>query len=365
MNVVLAGGGTAGHVFPALAVADELRDRGAEVTFVGAADGQEASLVPAAGYAFVPVRAISAQTRVSLRSVRAVAIALRAARAVRPLVDAADAVLGIGGFASAPAVLAARSTATPLVLIEQNSVPGAVNRLGARWARAVATTFEATAARLPGGPRIERTGNPIRREIAAVAAGRSTLAAEAREVFGLEDGRSTVLVVGGSQGALHVDEVVAGSLPLLSERADLQLLVSTGRAHDAVVSGAVDPNASLVVRVVPFIERMDLALAAARLAVSRSGASVAELAACGVPAILVPYPHATENHQEANAREVVEAGAATMILEAELSPSVLVSGILELMDDDDRRAAMATAALAWARPDAAYRIADLVEEVAG
>jgi UDP-N-acetylglucosamine--N-acetylmuramyl-(pentapeptide) pyrophosphoryl-undecaprenol N-acetylglucosamine transferase len=362
VKIVLAGGGTAGHVFPALAVADELRGRGIDVTFIGTVDGQEARLVPAAGYAFVPVHAISAQTRLSLRSVRAAALAVRAARGVRPIVRGADVVIGIGGFASAPAALAARWTKRPLVLIEQNSVPGAVNRIAARWARVVATTFEATAARLPPGPRIERTGNPIRREIAAVVGNRAALTSQAREAFGLASDRRTILVVGGSLGALHLDQVVAEVVPMLDDSADLQMLVSTGPGHEEVLVGAA-ARARMPVRVVPFIERMDLALALADLALSRSGASVAELAACGVPSILVPYPFATENHQQDNALEVVDAGAATMVLDAELSPSGLASSILELMDDPLRLARMAEAALAWARPDAARRIADLAEEV--
>lgn len=362
MNVVLAGGGTAGHVFPAIAVAGELRGRGADVTFIGAGDGQEASLVPDAGYRFVPVRAISAQTRLSLRSARAVVLAVRGARTVRPIVAPADVVIGFGGFASAPGVLAARSASRPLLLIEQNSVPGAVNRIAARWAKVVATTFEATAARLPRDLRVERTGNPIRPEIVAVPARKESLAKEAIATFGLEEDRRTVLVVGGSLGALHLDETVAGALPLFEGRGDLQLLVSTGPEHEDVVAGPA-AAAPVPVRVVPFIERMDLALAVAELVVSRSGAGVAELAACGLPSILVPYPFATENHQEANAREVVHAGAATLLLDADLSAERLVSGILALMDDRARLEAMGAAARAWARPDAARLIADLVEEV--
>jgi UDP-N-acetylglucosamine--N-acetylmuramyl-(pentapeptide) pyrophosphoryl-undecaprenol N-acetylglucosamine transferase len=364
MKIVIGGGGTAGHVFPALAVADALRVRGADVTFVGSGDGQEATLVPAAGYPFVPIRAISAQTRLSVRSVKAVVRALREARAVRPIVRDADVVIGCGGFASAPVVIAAWWVRRPLVLIDQNSVPGAVNRIAARWARVVATTFEATAARLPSGARVIRTGNPIRTRIVAVASHREELAAEARATFGLALERRTVLVVGGSLGALRLDRTIAEALPVLRDRADLQLLVSAGRGHEEVVARAIDPNAPLRVRALSFIDRMDLALAVADLAVSRSGASVAELTACGVPAILVPYPFATENHQEANAQEVAAAGAATMILERDLSPSALASCILELMDDAPRRARMAAAALAWARPDAAERIAAIVADVA-
>jgi UDP-N-acetylglucosamine--N-acetylmuramyl-(pentapeptide) pyrophosphoryl-undecaprenol N-acetylglucosamine transferase len=348
---VIGGGGTAGHVFPALAVADELRARGWELTFVGSREGQEARLVPAATYRFVAVEAVPAQSRLSLRGARAVMAAVRGARSIRGLVHAADVVLGVGGFASAPAVLAARWARRPLVLVDQNSVPGAVNRIAARWADVVATTFAGTASRLPRGTRVERTGNPIRSVIAAVAGRRDALAAEARSAFDLDADRVTVLVVGGSLGALRLDRAIAGALSLLRDRGDLQLLVATGPAHEAIVAEALEPGASLRVRVVPFIDRMDQALAA-------------EIAACRLPAVLVPYPHATERHQEANAREVADAGAAVVLSDEELTPRRLSACILELVDDPDRRDRMAAAALAWARPDAAQRVADLVEEAA-
>jgi UDP-N-acetylglucosamine--N-acetylmuramyl-(pentapeptide) pyrophosphoryl-undecaprenol N-acetylglucosamine transferase len=273
--------------------------------------------------------------------------------------------VGVGGFASASAVLAARSTRRPLVLVEPNSVPGLVNRIASRWAAAVATTFEAAAHRLPRARRIERTGNPIRRAIVAVASDRASLAPAARAAFDLQDGRVTVLVTGGSQGSLRIDRAVAHALPVLSSRADLQLLVATGPAHEPIVAEAIHRDAALLVRSYGFIERMDLALAAADLAVARAGASVAEIAACGIPAVLVPYPHATEHHQDANAREVAAAGAAVVVADEDLTGDRLAGCILELMADRERRRRMGEAARAWARPDAAARVAALVEEVAG
>lgn len=366
MNVVVTGGGTAGHVFPALATAVALRDdHGAEVTFIGGVDGQEARLVPAAGFPFLGLEVAPAQSRLSRSSIHAVRLAMRGARACRGTVAAADVVVSVGGFASAPAALAARRTRRPLLLIVPDAVPGLVNRIAARWADAAATTFAGAAARLPSTLRVERTGNPIRAEIAAVPAHRERLRVEARAAFDLEPDRRTVLVVGGSQGARHLDEAVADALPLLRDRADLQLLVATGRAHVEIVAGAVDPDARLRVRPVGFVDRMDLALAIADLAVARAGASYAELAACGLPAIVVPYPYATENHQEANARELVEAGCARMVLDADLTGSALASGILDLMGEGATLEAMRAAAAAWARPDAAARIARLALEVAG
>jgi UDP-N-acetylglucosamine--N-acetylmuramyl-(pentapeptide) pyrophosphoryl-undecaprenol N-acetylglucosamine transferase len=366
MNAVVTGGGTAGHVFPALAVAQELRGgHGASVTFVGSTGGQEARLVPAEGFPFIGLRVASAQTRLSASSLRALALAFRGSRACRDTVRDADVVVSIGGFASAPAVFAARRVRTPLILMEPNSVPGAVNRIAARWARVVCTTFAATRARLPAAVQVERTGNPVRPEIVSVPAERERLRVEARAAFDLEPGRTTVLVVGGSQGALRLDQVVAATLPALAARADLQLLVSTGPAHLDVVAEAIDPAAALIVRAVPFIDRMDRALAIADLVVSRAGASVAELAVCGLPAILVPYPHATEHHQDANAREVRDAGAARLLPEERLSPSTLREGILDLVDDPGTRDRMSVAARGWARPDAAARIATLAVEAAG
>lgn len=365
MNVILAGGGTAGHIFPALALAERLASAGDEVTFVGSSAGQEARLVPERGYTFFPLHVASAQARVSLGAVKALSLTLRGARTLRPLVARADVVVGIGGYASAPAILAARRTKTPLVLVEQNSVPGVVNRVGSRWAAAVAVTFSDTASQLHQGVRVERTGNPVRAEILAVPTDRARIATEALEVFGLDADRRTVVVFGGSQGALHLDEVLAAALPLLRARTDLQLLVATGPAHERVVLSAVPSAGAVPVSVHGFIDRMDLALGVADLAVTRAGSGhIAELAICGIPAILVPYPHATENHQDANARELERCGAAKVLSDQGLSPETLAQAILDLMDDQAARSKMARAMLTWARPDAAERLAALVTEVA-
>ena len=365
MNIVVAGGGTAGHVYPALAMADALRERhGAIVTFLGSADGPESVLVPAAGYPFTALRVVSAQKRVSMRSLRAVGKTLRSARRCRPLVARADAVVGIGGYASAPAALAAWRARRPLVLVEPNSVPGAVNRLAARWATAIAVTFDAARASFPARVRLERTGNPIRPAIALVPERRAELAKEARTVFGLEEGRRTILVLGGSQGALRLNELTREVAAILADRGDLQLLLATGPAHEGRFGDI--HGGPLLMRVIGTIDRMELALAIADVAVSRAGAGhIAELTACAVPMILVPYPHATEHHQEANAREVQRAGAAEVASERGLTAEALAGRIVGLLEDDRIRGAMAEAAKRWARPDADARLADLVAEVAG
>jgi UDP-N-acetylglucosamine--N-acetylmuramyl-(pentapeptide) pyrophosphoryl-undecaprenol N-acetylglucosamine transferase len=240
-------------------------------------------------------------------------------------------------------------------------MPGVVNRLAARWARVVATTFEATAGRLPERTRVVRTGNPVRREIAAVALERPRLRGEALRVFELDDERSTVSVFGGSQGARQLDRVVAGAVVELRRRGDLQLLVAAGPANVGELAHEAGTPADLRVHVHGFIERMDLALAVSDVAVARAGSgTISELAVCGVPSILVPYPHATEDHQVANAREVERAGGADVVLEAALTPALLADLVAELLPDEARRSAMRAAMLEWARPDADVRIAELV-----
>jgi len=362
VKVIVAGGGTGGHVYPALALADRLRaDHGATVEFVGSPTGPEAHLVPDAGYAFHGVEAAPLYREVSRRAARAPFVALRSVRASRPLLVGADVVVGVGGYVSVPPGLAARRAHVPLVLHEQNAVPSLANRLLARRAVAVGLTFADARKHMPGHAETTVTGNPVRASILAVTTRRAELAAEARSAFGFTDFRTTVVVFGGSQGALHLDEVIAGALPLLAGRDDLQFLVLTGADHEKVVSGPAATAERPRTHVLPFLERMELAYAVADLAVTRSGAtSIAEMTVCGIPMLLIPYPFATENHQEANARELERSGAAVVQLDADLTAEGLAGRILELVDERDRRSAMATASRAWGRPGADVALADLV-----
>jgi UDP-N-acetylglucosamine--N-acetylmuramyl-(pentapeptide) pyrophosphoryl-undecaprenol N-acetylglucosamine transferase len=365
VRVVIAGGGTAGHITPSIAVAYRLRAEGATVEFVGSSQGPEASLVPAAGFPFHGVRAVPLRREISLRSAIAPVVALASIAAARPIVRDASAVLGMGGYASVAPVLAARSLRVPTVVHEQNAVPGLANRLLARTVTAVAVTFASSRARFPAGARTELTGLPLRDAVRSVAADRAALAEEARAVLHLEPGRMTVLVTGGSQGALHLDRTIAGAIPILASRGDLQLLILTGAGKEAVVAGAADAEMDLIVRILPTLDRMELALALAGVAVARAGANtIHELAACGIPSILVPYPHATDDHQLANAKELEGVGAARILLDRELGPTDLARRIEALVDDQDARAAMTAAAEAWATPDADERVAALVRSVA-
>lgn len=365
MRVVIAAGGTGGHIFPGLATARSLRDRfGVEVVFVGGEGAQEGRLIPEAGFELVTVESRPFVRRLSPAALGAPAAALRAARRCRRLLRGADAALGMGGYASVPVSVAALRERRPLVLHEQNAVPGLANRLAARWARAVALSFAEARSRFPRRTRAVVTGNPVREAVLRVTEEREALAAEGRQALGLEEERRTVVVFGGSQGALRLNHAAVGAVRLLAAREDLQLLLLTGPAHHADVIRRLPRTSGLLVVAFPFLDRMEHAYAAADLVVSRAGAStVAELTVCGLPALLVPYPHATGRHQEANARALERAGGATVLLDDEVDAEVLTERIDAVLRPE-RRAAMAERSAAFGRPDAADAVADLVMEAA-
>lgn len=366
MRAVVGTGGTAGHVFPALAMAQRLRDRlGAEVVFVGREEGQEAALVPAAGFSLETVEALPFRRRFSMAALRAPLSAMRAAGRCRTVVRGADVVIGMGGYVSVPVSVAAWREKVPLVLHEQNAAPGLANRLAARWARAVALSFAAAAAGLPRRVRTVVTGNPVRDPIIRVREDRAALAGQAIGELGLEARRRTVVIFGGSQGALRLNRAAVDLCGILGDREDLQLLVIAGPRHHEEIRRLLPPSRGLLVRTAAFVERMELAYAAADLAVSRAGATtVAELTVCGVPAILVPYPYATARHQEANARAVERAGGATVLLDDEATGPALAGKIRRLLDDASGLSAMGRASLRFGRPKAADALADLAAEVA-
>jgi UDP-N-acetylglucosamine--N-acetylmuramyl-(pentapeptide) pyrophosphoryl-undecaprenol N-acetylglucosamine transferase len=362
---VIAGGGTAGHVIPGLALAKVLGGRGHDVSFVGTERGLEARLVEEAGFGFKSVPAQPLVRRVSWQALKAPYVALRAVAHARETIRGTDAVIGMGGYVSVSTVLAARRERIPVVLHEQNAIPGLANRALARVARAVGLSFGDARKFFPRNLRAEVTGNPVRPEIQRVADERDLLAKEAKEVLELEDGRRTVLIFGGSQGALHIDRAAVGACRLLRSRADLQIVLITGPAHLETIRRALPSVDGLVVRTLGFLDRMELAYACADLVVCRSGATtIAEVTACGLPSLLVPYPYATRGHQEANARSVQRAGGASVLLDEQLSSDSLADRIEALIDHEERLQSMAERAKAFGRPDAGDRLADLVEEVA-
>jgi UDP-N-acetylglucosamine--N-acetylmuramyl-(pentapeptide) pyrophosphoryl-undecaprenol N-acetylglucosamine transferase len=362
LRIVVAGGGTAGHVYPGLAVAETLRDRGHTVSFLGTEGGLEARLVPGAGFEFQVLQAAPFVRTLSMAALRAPVTAVRAVGRCRLLVRDADVVLGMGGYVSVPAVLAARRERVSVVLHEQNAVPGLANRVLSRLAVAVAASFADSATRFPRTVRrrLSVTGNPVRREILRVPEEREALAKEGRRELDLEEGRRTVVVFGGSQGALHIDRAAAGACQILAARSDVQIVLITGPAHLEEVRRGLPGTGPLLVRSFGYLDRMELAYACADLVVSRAGATtVAEVSACGLPVLLIPYPHATGRHQEANARALQRAGGASVLLDEQLSAEVLATRVDSLIGHDERLRAMAERSASFGRPDAAERLADV------
>ena len=360
---VIAGGGTAGHLMPGLAVARSLVERGhdpSSIHFVGASRGLEAELVPEAGFDITLLPGRGIQRRLTLDNVAAIAGLIRAlfdsirlVRRRRPAV-----VVALGGFASAACALAAVVWRVPLVLMEQNARAGASNRLVARFAKACAVPFPETDL-----PRTVVTGNPVRDEVLAVAADRDVAAARAR--LGVDPARTMIVVFAGSLGSRRINEATTAVARALSNRDDLAIRHVIGARdwddREQVVTDGLDYTQ------VRYEHDMATALAAADLAVCRAGGTtVAELAVIGVASILVPLPIATRDHQRANAQPLVRAGAAVLVPDDELDHERLLAELTAIVDAEPldgipRAASMSAAARSLGHPDAASDVADLVE----
>lgn len=357
---IVAGGGTGGHVTPAIAIARALVERGhdgASIHFVGSRRGIEARLVPAAGFTITLLPGRGIQRRLTLDNVVAVAGLLAGVvRAMwlvarhRPAV-----VVSVGGYASAPCSIAAVLLRVPLVLAEQNARPGAAHRLVARFAKAAAVAFDGTPL-----PRAVVTGNPVRPEILAVD--RVNGRAGARAALDLPADRAVVLAFGGSLGARRINQAVASLADAWAARPGVAIRHVVGARDWDDLSARPAPAGPLVYQRVRFEDRMDLALTAADVAVCRAGAStIAELTVVGVPAVYVPFPGATGDHQTVNARAVADAGGGVLVADADLTSARLADELDALLADPARLAAMGDAARRLGRPDAADRVAALVE----
>lgn len=356
---VVAGGGTAGHAVPALAVARALVERGhdpATIQFVGSTRGMEATLVPAAGFPITLLSGRGVRRRLDLAALAAAAgLAVAAVRAVALLARRRPSVvLAVGGYASLPCALGAVLLRIPLVLQEQNSVPGSSNRLVGRFARAAAVAFPGTAL-----PRAVVTGRPVPPEIEAVDRSPESRRA-ARRQLGLPESAAVVGVTGGSLGARSVNRVTVDLAGTWSQREDVAIYHVIGRRDFTELTRPTPGR--LVYLPVEYEDRMPLLLAAADVMVGRAGGWVAELAAAGVPSVLVPLPGAPGDHQTGNARAMESAGAAVMVPDEQCTGARLAEILEPLLADPSRLEAMGDAARSLGRPGAAGRVADLVEE---
>jgi UDP-N-acetylglucosamine--N-acetylmuramyl-(pentapeptide) pyrophosphoryl-undecaprenol N-acetylglucosamine transferase len=360
---LVAGGGTAGHVLPGLAVARALVDTGhrsESIHFVGSSRGLETRLVPEAGFPLTALPGRGIQRRLTLENVGAVVGLLVGVvkgillvRRTRPQV-----VVVLGGYASVPCAIGAVLWRVPIVVMEQNARAGAANRLAGRFARASAVPFAATDL-----PRKVITGNPVRADVAGIERARDQSAA--RRALDLPDDRIVIVVFSGSLGARRINEAVRETAERWRDRDDVAIrhVIGTRDWEQITANTLASCTGALIYQPVRYEERMDLLLAAADLAVCRAGGTtVAELAEVGLPSLLVPLPIAPRDHQTANAEALVGVGAAILVPDAELDAGRIIEELTPLVDDPQMLREMSAAASSLARPDAARRVATLVEE---
>lgn len=359
LRIIVAGGGTGGHVYPGIAIVEALSSLASvEALFVGAQGGVEQGILERAGleHSLLPgygLRRASLARKLASPFMLAAGVA-RASGLVRKFRP--DVVLGTGGYASATVVIASMVSRIPRVLQEQNSVPGLVNRRLSAHASLVLLGYVESRAFLPATVPTRVVGNPIRR---LPRASRE----EAAKFFGLDPARPVVLVVGGSRGAHSINMAGADAAATLARSCDVQFVILTGRADR--VEAEKRAGDSSKVRILEYLDEVHYAYSLADVAVARSGASsVFELALFGVPAIFVPYPYAADAHQEMNASPLVRAGGALIIGDADLSGEMLTNALSGLLDDAPRRAAMSHAMRAWSKPGAAMDCARAILEIA-
>lgn len=361
---VVSAGGTAGHINPALAVADELRRRGHDILFVGTPDHIEAKLAKQAGFEFVGFSVSGFDKAHPLTLISSSRKLLKATKQARRMFEERrpDAVLTFGAYVSIPVGRAAGEMGIPLIVHEQNSVPGMANTYLAKRADVTALTYEESAEHLECRNAPVVIGNPVRAsfETCSRAAG--------RELLGIPEDALVLLVFGGSLGAQHLNAAICAMKEQLLSLDGLYVVHSTGeRDYDATVQAlGLDGEQKKRWQVFKYIDRMGDVLAASDLVVSRAGASsLAEIMTLGVPAVLVPYPYARGDHQTLNARSCVSAGAAELVADAEVESPRFSELVMELLTDGERRDRMAAASKKLSGSDARIRLADMAVELAG
>ena len=363
MRVLIAAGGTGGHLYPGIAVAQRLRQRhaDAEILFVGTRRGLEQRVLEPLGF---PFHSISARALPRRRSLAALGAMVSSASGFlsslllclrfRP-----DVVVGTGAYVSAPVVLAGKLMRRPCVVLEQNRVPGRTNRLLARFADEVHVSFSESRRYFHRKDNLKLTGNPVRDGI--VLRDRLPVARK----LGLALDRITLLVFGGSRGAHRLNQAVVDALPFIERIRKLQLILQTGEEDHAWVKEAVE-KARIRAVVEPYLANIAEAYCMADFVLCRAGATtIAEITACGLASILVPYPHATDDHQRKNAEKLVSVGAAEMVLDEELTGKRLARVVRRLVMSDNQLRRMAVRARMMARPEAADRVARSIERLAG
>ncbi|NBD22796.1 undecaprenyldiphospho-muramoylpentapeptide beta-N-acetylglucosaminyltransferase [Paenibacillus glycinis] len=367
MRIVLSGGGTGGHIYPALAIGKQVmaEEPGSSLLYIGSPKGLESRIVPAQGIAFEPVEITGFKRKLSYDNVRTVMRFLKGVRRSKQLLREfkPDAVVGTGGYVCGPVLYAAAKLGIPTLIHEQNAVAGLTNQFLSRYADSVAVSFETALTQFKRSRSTIYTGNPCATNV--VRADKQAGFA----LLGIPPRSRIVLLVGGSRGAKAINDVMVDIVPLLGRLPDVHFVFVTGESYyEGTMSRikAASPKLPARLQVLPYLHRMPEVLAASQLVVGRSGASsLAEITALGIPSILVPSPNVTNNHQEANARSLADAGAAEMIRERDLNAAALFGRIVGIMNDKHVHAKMGEAARALGMPDSAAMIVGELKRLTG
>ena len=363
MNFLVSGGGTGGHIFPALSIAGEIRRRfpEANILFVGALGRMEMEKVPAAGYEIIGLPVYGFDRKNLLKNIKVLFYLAKSIRMAKKILRdfKPDVAIGVGGYASGPMLKAAQKAGIPTLLQEQNSYAGVTNKLLAKNATSICVAYEGMERFFPAD-KIVMTGNPVRANLLNCTASKE----EAVQSFGLDPAKRTILIIGGSLGARTVNNSVIGGLKEIAEHADkVQVIWQSGKIYDADCRKALAESGVKNVIQSPFISNMDIAYRAADLVVSRAGASsISELQLLGKASILVPSPNVAEDHQTKNALALANRDAAIMVTDAE-APQRLVSTMLKTVADAQLIASLETNVKAMALNNAAEKIVDKVLEI--
>ena len=363
LNVLVSGGGTGGHIFPALSIANEVRRRHPEanILFVGAEGRMEMEKVPAAGYKIIGLPVSGFDRKHLLRNIKVVARLLKSMNMARNILKdfKPDIAIGVGGYASGPMLKEAQKQGIPTLLQEQNSYAGVTNKLLAAKADRICVAYEGMERFFPQD-KIVLTGNPVRRNLLECGA----TPEQARQAVGVDPNRKTILIVGGSLGARTINNAIISGLQQIGEASyNVQVLWQTGKIYDRQCREALEASGVKNVSQMAFISNMDMAYRAADLVVSRAGASsISELQLLGKPAILVPSPNVAEDHQTKNALALSTRDAAIMVTDADAS-ALLVDTMLKTVTDDALLTSLGDNVSKMALRDAAERIVDEVESI--
>jgi UDP-N-acetylglucosamine--N-acetylmuramyl-(pentapeptide) pyrophosphoryl-undecaprenol N-acetylglucosamine transferase len=367
MRVIISGGGTAGHVYPGLALAKALlrTEEDIDILYVGTEAGLEAGIVPQEGIPFSSIKSKGLPRKLSFKMISTASSVGKGFFDARRILAGfkPDVVVGMGAYVSLPIVGTAAIKKIPTVIHEQNAVPGMVNKMLAKVARAVATSFPGMEKEFSSAKSVVFIGNPVREEI---------LRADhnlAEKNFKIDPDRKVILVFGGSRGAQKINEAMIEVYDRWRNNDRLQIVHATGKINFDHVSGAIGristPEDTIKYKVYPYIENMGEAYSVSDLLVCRSGATtIAEITALGIPAILIPYPHATDNHQEKNARKLEEFGAGNVILDKDVDGAALIEKINQVIGKDESLTSAKEAAKQLGRPEAADSLANLVINIA-